>query len=213
VALELDLGALVPRRDSFTIQVNNAPVGWQRGVLERTADGFRYTEDLRLGGFVEQTTVLEVDQAGGMRSVKQTGKQAGQDVTIEVSYAQGRARGSARTPDPRTMQPRSVTIDTALVAGTIDDNAFQALLPALRWAPGAKWTVNVLSAGQGELKPWTLTVTGTERIKSGADSVEAFRAELTGGAAPLTLWVSTAAPYRLLKLGITGQPVEFLRVR
>jgi zinc protease len=211
-ALELDMSAIVARRDSFAIRLNGAPVGWQRGVVEPTAEGYRYTEDLRLGGFVEQTTVLEFDRTGAMRSVKQTGKQQGQDVSIDVSYAGGRAKGSAKTPDPATGQLKAVTIDTALAPGTLDDNALQALLPALRWRADATWTFNVLSAGQGELKPWTLKVTGTEPVKLGEQSVEAFRAELSGGPAPLVLWVSTGAPHRLLKLSIAGQPVEFVRV-
>ena len=72
--------------------------------------------------------------------------------------------------------------------------------------------MNVLSAGQGEIKPWTLSVTGTETVKVGTQSVEAYRAELSGGPSPVTLWVSTAAPHLLVKLGIAGQPVEFIRV-
>ena len=213
-ALDLDMSAIVPRRDSFTILLNGAPLGWQRGVIEQLPEGYRYTEDLRLAGFVEQSTTLEFDRAGRMRSVKQTGKQQGQNATIDVSYVGGRAKGSASTPDPATRQIKSVTIDTALAEGTIDDNAVQALLPALRWAPGAKWTVNVLSAGQGTIKPWTLTVTGTDSVKlgGGTQTVAAYRAELAGGAAPLVLWVSTAAPHLLVKLGIAGQPVEFVRV-
>ena len=39
-----------------------------------------------------------------------------------------------------------------------------------------------------------------------------YRAELTGGASPLQLWVSTTAPHQLLKVALVGQPVEFLRV-
>jgi zinc protease len=211
-ALDLDMSAIVPRRDSFTILLNGTPLGWQRGIVEQIPDGYRYTEDLRLASFVEQTTLLEFDRAGRMLSVKQTGKQQGQPATIDVRYAGGRAKGTASTPDPATRQVKSVTIDTALAEGTIDDNAVQALVPALRWAPGAKWTVNVLSAGQGEIKPWTLNVTGTEPVKLGAQTIEAYRAELNGGPAPVILWVSTAAPHRLLKLGIAGQPVEFVRV-
>jgi hypothetical protein len=43
-------------------------------------------------------------------------------------------------------------------------------------------------------------------------AVEAYRVELSGGASPLILWVSTATPHQLVKLGIAGQPIEFLRV-
>ncbi len=209
-ALELDLATLVPRRDSFTISFQGNAIGWQRGVLEQTPAGFRYTEDTRLAAFVNQTTVLELDKSGAMRSLKQTGKVQGQDVAIDVSYEGGRARGAAKTPGP-DRQIKTVTLDTTFAAGTLDDNAVQALLPALHWAPGAKWTMSVFSAGQGELKPWTLSVTGTEPVKLGARSVDAYRAELSGGTSPLQLWVSTTAPYQLLKVALVGQPVEFLR--
>jgi zinc protease len=211
-ALDLDLSALVPRRDSFSIGVQGNQLGWQRGLLEKTADGFRYTEDTHIATFVNQTTVLELDAMGRMKSVKQTGKVQGQDAMVDVVYAGGRAKGTASTPDPQTRAVKQVTIDTLVAEGTVDDNAVQALLPALKWKAGAKWTINVLSAGQAEIKPWTLTVAGTEPVTIGGKPVEAFRTELVGPPAPLTFWVSTAAPHVLLKIAIAGAPVDILRV-
>lgn len=211
-ALDLDLSALVARRDSFTISFSGNALGWQRGVVEKTADGFRYTEDTRLGGFITQTTTLEIDAQGGMRSVRQVGKVQGQDASVDVSYLNGRAKGTASTPNPQTRALKSVTLDTALAAGTIDDNAVQALVPALKWAPGARWTMSVLSAGQGTVKPWTLAVSGTDSVTIAGKAIEAYRAELVGPDAPLTFWVSTAAPHLLLKIALAGQPLEFLRV-
>jgi len=211
-ALDLDLPALVPRRDSFSISLQGNPIGWQRGLLDKTADGFRYTEETHIATFVSQTTVLEMDAMGRMKSVKQNGKVQGQDAMVDVAYAGGRAKGTAETPDPQTRQVKKVTIDTVVADGTIDDNAVQALLPALKWRPGAKWTINVLSAGQAEIKPWTLAVSGTESVTIGGKAVEAYRTELTGPPAPLTFWVSTAAPHQLLKIAIAGAPVEFVRV-
>ena len=210
-ALPLDLKALVARRDSFTVLMQGNPLGYETSVLEPGPQGFRYTETIKIGPFVDQTTVLELDPSAGMRSIKQSGKVQGQEVAIDVQYQGGRAKGSATTPDPATRQMKSVTIDTALVAGTLDDNAVQALIPALPWAPGAKWTFNVLSAGQNQIKTWTLAVSGKESVTLGGEAVEAYRADLAGGDAPLILWVSTAAPHRLVKIGIAGQPVEFIR--
>ncbi|HSE52047.1 MAG TPA: insulinase family protein [Gemmatimonadales bacterium] len=212
VRVDFDLAALAARRDSFVVRFNGAEAGWMRGVLEKTADGFRYVEDTRLGAFVVQTTTLDLDASGAMKSVKQVGKVQGQDAAIDVSYAGGRAKGTASAPDPQTGQIKRITLDTALVAGTLDDNAVQAMIPAFRWAPGAKWTFNVLSAGQGEIKPWTLAVTGTEQVTVGTGQVEAYKAELSGPSAPLIVWVSTAAPHLLLKIAIAGQPLEFTRV-
>lgn len=210
-ALELDLSALNARRDSFTVLVQGNPLGYQTGTLEVLPDGFRYSEKVSLGGFIDQATTLEIDKSGAMRSVTQSGRSMGQDVSIDVKYQNGRAKGTAKTPDPATRQVKSVTIDTALAAGTVDDNAVQALLPAFKWAPNAKWTFNVLSAGQGDIKPWTLAVAGTESVTIGGKPVEAYRAELTGGASAITLWVTTASPHQLVKLGIAGQPIEFVR--
>ena len=212
VRVDFDLAALAARRDSFVVRFNGAEAGWMRGILEKTADGFRYVEDTRLGAFVVQTTTLDLDASGAMKSVKQVGKVQGQDAAIDVSYAGGRAKGTASAPDPQTGQIKRITLDTALVAGTLDDNAVQAMIPAFRWAPGAKWTFNVLSAGQGEIKPWTLAVTGTEQVTVGTTQVEAYKAELSGPSAPLIVWVSTAKPHLLLKIAIAGQPLEFTRV-
>ena len=211
--VDFDLGALASRRDSFVVRFSGTEAGWMRGVFEKTSDGFRYTEDTRLGGgFVVQTTTLEMDPTAAMKSVKQVGKVQGQDAAIDVVYAGGRAKGTASSPDPQTRQIKQITLDTVLTDGTLDDNAVQALIPAFRWRPDGKWTFNVLSAGQGEIKPWTLAVSGVESVDIGGKPAEAFKAELTGPSAPLTLWVSTAKPHTLLKIAIAGQPLEFVRV-
>jgi hypothetical protein len=94
----------------------------------------------------------------------------------------------------------------------VDDNAVQALLPALKWQPDARWTINVFSAGQGETKPWTLAVAGVEQVTVGGKPVEAYKADLTGPAAPISMWVTTAAPHTLVKIAVVGQPLEFIRV-
>ncbi|MGQ0701501.1 MAG: insulinase family protein [Gemmatimonadales bacterium] len=212
VAVDLDLAALTARRDSFTVILQGQPQGWHTQELEPLPDGFRYTERLDIGGFVQQTTVLELDHQAGVRSVKQTGKVMGQDVTVDVQYRNGRAVGTARTPDPATMQIKSVTIDTTVMPGTLDDNALQALLPTLRWAAGAKWTFQVFGAGQAKLSTWTLSVAGTDTLTISGRPVETYRADLAGGDAPLTLWVTTKAPYSLMKIGVLGgPPLEFVR--
>jgi zinc protease len=212
-ALELDLSALVPRRDSFTVMLQGNPIGWQRGIVERTGEGFTYTEDVSLGGQVRTTTVLTLDAGAQIRRIQQSGSQMGQSVSVEVAVVNGRARGTASAPNPQTGQMREVTIDTAIAAGTIDDNSVQALAPAFRWQPGAKWTFNVFSAAQADIKPWTMSVAGTEAVKLGAQDVQAYRAELAGAPLPFVLWVSTTAPYTILKMAIVGQPLEWVRAQ
>lgn len=208
--LDLDLAALVPRHDSLAIMVQGNQLGWLRGVLERTPDGFRYVEDTRIASFVSQTTTLDMDPKAEMTHVRQSGTVQGVAAAINVSFANGRARGDASTPAPDG-SIKTITIDTTFAPGTLDDNAVQALLPAFRWAPAARWTFQVLSTGQGEFRTMTLRVTGTEAVTVGGNAVECYTAELTGGPQPVNFWISTAAPHRLMKLTVTGTPIEMVR--
>jgi zinc protease len=209
-ALDLDLAALQPRRDSFAIQAQGAQLGWLRGVMERTDSGFRYVEDTRIATFVNQTTTLELDPKAGMRSVHQTGTVQGVQARIDVKFSGGRARGTATVPD--SAGPKTVTIDTAITPETLDDNAIQALLPAFRWKPDAKWSFAVLSSGQGEVSTYTMAVTGKATVVIREQSTECYKVELTGGPAPVTFFVSTAQPHRLMKIEIVGTPLEMVRV-
>jgi len=209
-AIEFDLAALVPRRDSLAILVQGNQLGWLRGVLERTADGFRYVEDTRIAAIVSQTTTLDMDANAGMRHVTQSGTVQGIAAAINVAFENGRAKGNASTP-AQDGSIKTIEIDTVFAPGTLDDNAIQALLPAFKWAPAAKWTFPVLSTGQGEFRTMTLAVTGTASVAIGEGKVECYTVELTGGPAPVNFWVSTAAPHRLLKLTVAGAPIEMIR--
>jgi zinc protease len=206
-ALPLDLARLVPRNDSFTVMVQGRPFGYQRAVLERTADGLRYTEETAIpAAGVQQTTTLTLGTDGSMREVHQTGKAQGQDTKIDVTYAAGRAKGSATTPAQGG--PKTVAVDTTVAPGTLDDNAIQALLPALPWTAGARWTAPVFASGLGTSLTMTLAVAGEESVTVPAGTFQVFRAELTGGPQPVTFYVTKAAPFRLVKVAIAGTPIE-----
>ena len=209
-ALDLDLTALVPRRDSLAILIQGNQLGWLRGVLDKTAEGFRYVEDTRIAALVTQTTTLDMDSKAEMKHIAQQGTVQGTAAAINVSFADGRAKGSASTPS-QDGQIKTIEIDTTFAPGTLDDNAVQALLPAFRWAPDAKWTFQVLSTGQGEFRTMTLSVTGRESLTIGGQTVECYTVELSGGPQPVNFWISTAAPHRLMKLAVGGAPIEMIR--
>jgi zinc protease len=209
-SIDFDLAALVPRRDSLAIMVQGAQLGWLRGVLEKTPDGFRYVEDTRIANFVSQTTTLDLDAKAEMKHIAQQGMVQGIAASINVAFGGGRAKGDASTPG-QDGQIKTIAIDTTFAPGTLDDNAVQALLPAFRWAPAAKWTFQVLSTGQGEFRTMTLAVTGTETLTIGGQTFECYTVELTGGQQPVNFWISTAAPHRLMKLTVAGAPIEMIR--
>lgn len=206
-ALQIDPGKLVPARDSFAVMVQGNPMGWQRSELIRQGDGFTWKEDTQIGTFVQQSTEVTLGGDGMVRAVRQQGKTQGKDTHINVTYRDGRVVGDALV----AAQPefKTLTIDTAVAAGTLDDNSIQALLPALTWTPDAQWTIPVFAAGQNALVTMSLAVKGTETVQVPAGSFEVYRAEMTGGPATVNFFVTTGAPHRLVKVTLVGVPLEF----
>ena len=63
------------------------------------------------------------------------------------------------------------------------------------------------------MTPQRVVVAAQEEITVPAGTFQAFRLEVTGGAFPMTMWVSATAPYRTLKIAPVGQPVEMVLVK
>jgi hypothetical protein len=205
---KLALAPLAPFRDSLVVMVQGKEFGYQVKSLEKTADGFRYMETQSLGPIGTSSMTATFSAAGEPRTVTRTGKLGGQDVKGDVVYTAGRVKGSSTTPTQQG--PKTVTFDTTVAAGTLDDASFGALLPSLAWAPNAKITANIFSASKGMATPVTLAVTGTESVTVPAGTFQAYHVDLTGGEAPLTIYVTVAAPHRVIRVAPVGQPVEFV---
>ncbi len=203
-ALALDLGRLAARRDSFVVRVQGNPLGAAAYELARDGEGWVITEALSIaGGMVQQRTTLRTDARLAPRALQQQGKVQGQDTKTDVTFADGRAKGSAVAPGAQGI--KQVAVDAELPAGTLDDNAGLYALPLLRWAPGAKHVVSMFSAGKGAAVPLTYAVVGTESVTVPAGTFEAFKVETTGSDQPTVYWLSTAAPHRIVKLLVAGQ--------
>ena len=52
------------------------------------------------------------------------------------------------------------------------------------------------------------TVPFTATVPAG--TFETYRVEQTGGEAPITLYVTTAAPHRIVRITFAGQPIEMV---
>lgn len=210
-ALAADASKLVARTDSFTVFVQGNPFGFQRGVLEKTATGWKYVEDVNLGPIVQQRTEVNFGADLAPKSVAQSGKTQGQDARIEVAYAAGRAKGAATTPGPTG--PTTIQVDAEVAAGMIDDNMLAPLLPTFAWSAGAKHAVSVFQSGKGAPITMTLTVSADESVTVPAGTFAAWKVDATGGEQPVTFWIEKAAPHRVVKIGMVGAPVEFRLVR
>ncbi len=206
--LALDVARLAARRDSFVVRLQGNPLGTSVYDLAKDGEGWVIRETTSIAnGMVQQSTTLRTDASLAPRALEQRGKVQGQDTKADVTFAGGRAKGAAATPSAQGI--KQVTIDTELPAGTLDDNAMAMALPLLRWTAGAKHVVNAFSAGKGTTTPVTLTVVGTEQVTVPAGTFEAFRIDQSGGEQPVSYFVTTAAPHRLVRLMIGGQ-IEFV---
>lgn len=207
-----DRSQLVARSDSFQALVQGNPFGTQTTKLEVTADSIVFTESTTLGTFVQQLTTVVLNADLSMRRSDQTGTVQGQRSETHLTYAGDRVKGTAVSPQP-SGTPKSMTFDTTVVVGTIDDNALGLLLPALPLAPGKSFNLNVFSSGEGATKVVTIKVAAVENITVPAGTFPAYRLELSGMQLPVVMHVSTASPRRLLRVAPTGAPLVFQLVK
>jgi zinc protease len=210
-ALDVATDKLVARSDSFVVMVQGNPFGFQKARLEKSGAGWKYSEEVSLGPMGGQKTDVTFDADLTPGTVSQNGTQMGQATKIEVSYAGGRAKGSATTPSQTG--PKTVQVDAEVAKGTIDDNMLAAILPTFRWAAGAKFSVPVFQSGKGTSTVVTLTVAGEETVAVPVGSIPAWKVEVAGTEAPVVFYIEKAAPNRLVKIAIVGAPVEMRLAR
>jgi hypothetical protein len=210
--LDLDRARMAAVSDSFSVLVQGNPFGFQVTSLDRDGDGWVFRERTMLGTFVQTSTEVRFGADLDMRSATQRGTIQGQQIQLEVTYADGKASGRGTTPSPTGPQQVNYS-NVDAPAGTLDDNVVQALLPYLRWAPDAQIEIQVLASGKGVIERRQLRVTGEETLTIPAGTVETFRVSVSGAEQPGTYWVEKAAPHRVMKFGPTGAPIEFVRVK
>jgi zinc protease len=211
--LPLDPDQLVSHRDSFVVLLQGQPIGTRTTELERTADSLIYREHFVLGVAGEQQLTLAFDASDlSVKRVDETGTMRGQKNEIHLVYGAGRVKGSAALPQP-SGTPRTLAIDTAVVANTYDDNAINVLIPALPLADGRTFPIRVFSSGDGRSKVFTATVSEADSVTVPAGMFRVFKVEVTGADAPFIFYVSRDTPRRIIKLEIVGAPVSFQLVK
>jgi len=211
VARSVDRSQVVARSDSFRALVQGNAFGGQATKVEVAGDSIVYNETTMIGGFQQRSTVV-LNSDLTMRRTDQTGSVGNQQTHTQLAYSGGRVKGTSMSAQP-TGTPKSVTVDTAIAAGTIDDNALALLLPALPLEQGKTFNLNVFSSGEGATKVVSVKVTGVEHVVVPAGTFPAFRLELSGMQLPLVMHVSQQAPRRLLRIAPTGAPLVFELVK
>jgi predicted Zn-dependent peptidase len=209
---QLDVARFATTSDSFAILFQGQALGSQVTTFSRTTAGWTATERTLLGPVGEQNSEVRMGPSAEMQAVTLSGRIQGQDVRLNVTFADGRATGSGVSPTPQGPKPVEFS-GVEVPAGVIDENAVQALLPYLAWTRGARFDFGVFASGKGVLERRTLAVEAEEAITVPAGTFPAYRVSYTGGEAPGTYWIEVAAPHRVLKFGPAQLPLEFVRVR
>jgi predicted Zn-dependent peptidase len=207
----IDASKLVTGSDSSTVLLQGNPFGSSVKQLQHSADSITVTERVVLGPVMNQMTSITIGPKGEVRSVRQTGSVQGTPTKIDATYANGRVKGSATTVGQSGV--KNVTFDTTVVAGTVDENALSALVPALPWSKTASFSIPIFSPGEGVAKTFTMKVTGTQSVTVPAGTFDTFVVEMSGGQIPVMLYVTTAQPYRVVKTAPVGPPLEIVLVK
>jgi hypothetical protein len=208
--LAIRAGEVTPRTDSLVILAEGKAVGLQVATIGRAGDSVTYLEQTALGTSVAQRTLLVFDTLGQMRSLDQSGQVRGQQTRIQLKYQAGHVRGTASVPGPDG--PRSVAVDTTVSPSILDESAVQAFLPLLRWELNTRWTFEVFSSGEARPRPMTLTAADLTRIAVPAGEFECYRADLEGGPQPISFYVTSGAPHRIIRVEMANSPIEFVAV-
>ena len=208
---QVDASKLVASTDSSTILLQGNPFGSSVKQLQRSADSITVTERVVLGPVMNQTTNITFSPKGDVRTVTQRGSVQGTPTKIDATYANGRVKGSATTVGQSGV--RNITFDTTVVAGTVDENAVGSLVPALPWSKTASFSIPVFSPGEGVARTFTMKVTGTQSVTVPAGTFDTYVVEMSGGQLPVMFYITSAAPYRIVKTAPVGPPLEIVLVR
>ncbi|MGB7211797.1 MAG: hypothetical protein WBC97_04145 [Gemmatimonadales bacterium] len=207
-AFGTDAAALAPYRDSFTVLVRSTPLGFRTVELDRTRTGWRYADVIQIGAFVLQRTEIDLDAEGAVRQVMQGGQVQGIDIRTSLTYRRGRAVGVTVTPAGG--KAVTVTVNAAVPAGTIDDNAIPLYLPTLAWGADTAWSFPAFVSGENALHTMRLHTIDSATVEVPAGRFATWVADLDGGPTAVRFFVTRSSPHHVVREELVGTPIEFI---
>jgi zinc protease len=209
-----DRAQVVTRSDSFQVVIQGQPMGSMVAGTVVSRDSVVYREVTSIaGGQVQQNTIVHFNPADlSVTQIDQTGSTQGQTADIHLTYAGGRVKGKATTPQ-QSGTPSTVEIDTTIAPGTYDDNALNTLIPALPLIAGQTINLGVFESGKGQSKIVQLKVSDGGSVTVPAGTFQTFRLDVSGGQVPIAMYVAKDTPRRIVKIEFVGAPFVFELVK
>lgn len=197
-----DLSRLTPVTLSYRVMAQGNPVGSQKVAIARDGNGWVRTDTVMFGP-VRQVLVSRWSNefAAVSHSESFSGPMTGE---ATATVANGRVGGQANLP-PQAGGQR--TFDAAAVPGMVFDGQEFAALAVADLAAGKTLAFPIFKVNTGDVGTHTFRVTGVESVTVPAGTFPAFKVEMSGGQAPMTVWLRQEGLHVPLKFELQGMPV------
>lgn len=199
--------------DSFAVFAAGTTIGGKRVTLTKSRDSVVYTETVSLGpaGSQHLTALLDTGTLAP-RSVDAVGMAGGQARETHLVYQGTHVQGTVIVPMAGG-HPMTVRIDTTLSPGTVDENTLEVVIPALPLGVGQRFALAGFAADQKREETLTVAVQDSGTVTVPAGTFQTYKVLVSGGKAPLTMYVTTAMPHRLISVDVGGTTVSFQLVQ
>jgi len=195
----------------YRVMLQGNPFGtenrtWTK-VQENGHDAWQIITNTEIGPIISQhdTTTIDAASLAPIR-VRQGGSLQGQQTSVTLDYAGGRVRGHARAPRPTGIVEQA--IDTTVAASVLDDNELPAVMLALPYAAGGRWSFQVFDSAKNDIATATAVVSGEETVTVPAGAIACWKVDLTGLDQAVTFYIAKDNP-AIVKLEIQGAPIVF----
>lgn len=195
--------------DSFAIRFRGFPEGFEVLRFEETPTGYLYMDRYQLGEEFQRTSFVKLDRQLNVTQVTSSGREAGKPTSEDVRYGGGHATGRATIVRRGTV--KEYTIDAQMPAGAFAGDALLALLPALPWQVGHRYALTMFDSDEQSVSTQILNVVGAERVAVPAGVFDTFRGQLSTTQLPVTVWVTTATPHRIVKMASANGETVLVR--
>ncbi len=122
--------------------------------------------------------------------------------SASATASRWRIEGHSNFPRSRKRPQGRIDIDRLWPAGTFEKNTLPMLLPAMPLDRTRTFALNRYTVEEDDLRAMKARIFPEKKVETPAGSFPAFRVELSGGDEPLTAWIRTTAPRRLLQLEV-----------
>ncbi|HXQ29067.1 MAG TPA: pitrilysin family protein [Gemmatimonadales bacterium] len=209
----VDLSRLAVHSDSFAVFAAGTVIGGKRATLTKSQDSVVYTETVSLGpaGNQHLTALLDTGTLAPRR-VDAVGMAGGQARETHLVYQGAHVQGTVIVPMAGG-HPMTLTIDTTLVPGTVDENTLEVVIPALPLGLGQRFSLAGFAADQKRAEVLTVAVQDSGTVTVPAGTFQTYKVLVSGGKTPLTMFVTTATPHRLISVDVGGTTVSFQLVQ